>query len=484
MDTSSPPEEGSPSGPRRGRSLRLRVLFVAAVTLVTTLTVGGLALSDMFENSIEQTIEQQLDVYWAELAAAFVVSAEGVPEVSREISDRRFHTPFGGAYWRITEAEQTILRSRSLWDQDLVPDPRRHLSPRGLAEEMKGPEGATVYVMSRPVVIGGDAAERRFVLSVGLDTHDLQELRTQFGGDLARSLGLIGLLLFGGAVVQASFGLAPLGLLRRRLAAVHGGEARRLDGVFPEEVAPLVDDMNALLGRQETLVRRARARAGDLAHGLKTPLTVLSGLERRRREAGDLDSADLLASQIAAMRAHIERELSRARTHGAAAAGGTLTDARTTVDRLIRLFERAPRGETLLWIDDLPIDLRLRMDADDFGEVMGNLLDNARKAARTTVRVGVEGEGREVRVVVDDDGPGVAAERVPVLLARGHSEDATAEGSGLGLSIVTDLLDEYGARLDIETSPLGGCRAAIGPLPTVRPVALRVRRAPGRDAAP
>jgi len=476
MATSSPPEEAAETAPRRGRSLRLRILAVAAATLVATLSIGGLALSDMFENSIEQTIEQQLDVYWSELAAAFVV-ADGEPRVTREMSDPRFHTPFAGAYWRIDEDGHPVLRSRSLWDQDLVPDPRRHLSPRGLAEEMIGPEGTTVYVAGRQVVLGSGETERTFTLSVGLDTRDVRELRAKFGGDLVRSLGLIGLLLFGGAVVQASFGLAPLGLLRRRLAAVHGGTARRLDGAFPWEVAPLVDDMNTLLARQEDLVRRARARAGDLAHGLKTPLTVLTGLERRRREAGDTESADLLAGQIAAMRAHVERELSRARTHGVAAAAGTLTDARTTVERLIGLVERAPRGGDLVWNDALPDDLRLRIDADDFGEIIGNLLDNARKAARTTVRVGCEGEAEAMRIVVDDDGPGIPPDRIPQLLARGHSEDATAEGSGLGLAIVTDLATEYAMRLDLGPSPLGGCRASIGPF-----AANRAAPAAGDDA--
>lgn len=463
MATSSPPDDPTAGRRRRRSSLRLRLLIVAAATLLTTLSIGGLTLTDMFENSIEQTIEQQLDVYWNELAAAFVV-AEGEPQVTRELSDRRFHTPFGGAYWRVLEGGRTILRSRSLWDQDLAPDPRRHLSPRGFAEEMKGPEGTIVYGMNRSVVIGSGAAERTFVLSVALDTRDVQELRAKFGVDLARSLGLIGLLLFGGAVVQASFGLAPLGALRRRLAAVHDGTARRLDGDFPEEVAPLVADMNTLLDRQEDLVRRARARAGDLAHGLKTPLTVLTGLERRRREAGDLDTAELLGQQIAAMRAHVERELSRARTHGQTAGGGTLTDVHATAERLIALIARAPRGEGLAWTDDLPEGLRLRMDPDDVGEVIGNLLDNARKAARSQVRIGCESVDGEVHLVVDDDGPGIAPERVPHLLGRGVSEDATAEGSGLGLSIVTEILARYRQSLHLEAAPAGGCRARFGPV--------------------
>ena len=463
MDTSSPPDHPPPAARPRGRSLRLRLLAIAAVTLFATLTVGGLALSDMFENSIEQTIEQQLNVYWNELAGTFVVAEDGTPRLTREMTDPRFLTPFAGAYWRIDEAGRTVLQSRSLWDHELAPKAPRHLSPRGLAEEQRGPGDSIVYVMSRPVTLGTGSEERTFKLAVALDTADMEDLRRQFAGDLARALAIIGLLLFAGAVLQASFGLAPLAVMRQRLARIRAGEARRLEGGFPDEVAPLADDLDALLERQEELVRRARSRAGDLAHGLKTPLTVLQGLERRRREAGDLESADLLRQQIEAMRTHVERELSRARTHGLAAAGGTLTDARATTERLVALIARAPRGGELMWAVDLADDLLLRVDPDDFGEVMGNLLDNARRFAATTVRVTSEAAADGVRVVVDDDGPGIAPDRVSLLLARGASDDPTAEGRGLGLSIVTDILAEYGGRLELGRSEAGGCRATVGP---------------------
>ena len=247
-----PPERAASSPPARGRSLRLRILAIAAVTIVTTLTIGGLALSDMFENSLEQTIEQQLEVYWNELAAGFRLADGQTPAVERELSDPRFRTPFAGAYWRIDEKGEAILQSRSLWDQALVPTARRHLSPRGIAEEQSGPNDSTVYVLARPVTLQGEngGEERSFTLSVALDTAEMEDLRAGFAGDLARALALIGLLLFAGAVVQVSYGLAPLRLLRRRLAQVHAGKTARLAGPFPEEGAPLVEDLDALkIGR-------------------------------------------------------------------------------------------------------------------------------------------------------------------------------------------------------------------------------------------
>lgn len=467
MATSSTPEAARPvatistSAPRRFRSLRLRVLAVAGATLLVTLSIAGLALAYIFENNIERTIEQDLDVEWNELAASFALDADGTPAVVRDLSDPRYRTPYGGAYWRIDENGVRVLQSRSLWDQTLTARDDVHFSPRGMAVEQRGPNDTTVYVTTRAVALQGASGLRHFDLAVAVDTHDMELLRASFASDVAQSLLVIGLLLFAGAVLQVSFGLAPLAALRRQMAEIHAGRAKRLAGAFPDEVAPLVDDLNALLKRQEDLVQRARSRAGDLAHGLKTPLTILQRLERRCREKGDIEAATTLREQIDAMRNHVERELSRARTHGAVAAGGTLTDVRSTVDRLIGLFIRMPRGDEIDWRNAVPDGLRLRMDPDDFGEVMGNLLDNARKAAASVVRISAEVADGRTRILVDDDGPGVTPGRFATLLQRGHSEDTTAEGTGLGLGIVVDVLGEYDAQLSMEANDFGGARAVF-----------------------
>ncbi len=466
MATSSPrvepdPAPAAPTPRGRPRALRLRLLLVAAVTLVVTLGIAGLVLAEVFENNIERTLEQDLETEWSELAGAFVLGTDGTPTVQRDLSDPRYRKPYGGAYWHIDENGTTLLRSRSLWDASLTPRSTRHLSPRGTAVELDGPNGSTVYALTRAVTLEGDAGPRRFDLVVALDTADIAGLRASFAADVTRFLVVIGLVLFAGAAVQVFYGLAPLAALRARLAEVHAGRTRRLEGRFPEELTPLVDDLNALLARQDDLVRRARERAGDLAHGLKTPLTILGRLERRCVEAGDREAAAILREQIAAMRDIVERQLSRARTHGQAAAGGTLTDAAATAGRLIALFRRMPRGEDLVWENGLPPDLRLRIDADDFGEVLGNLLDNARKAAASHVRLSAEpGEGT-VTIRVDDDGPGIPPDQRDRLVERGVSDDATREGTGLGLAIVREVLAEYGAAPRFSVAPSGGCRISF-----------------------
>jgi signal transduction histidine kinase len=174
---------------------------------------------------------------------------------------------------------------------------------------------------------------------------------------------------------------------------------------------------------------------------------------------GNGDSAALLNEQVDLMRRHIDRELARARTVGATAAGGTLTDAHKTVARLIDLVGRMPRADAIAWENQVDEGLRLRMDPDDFGEIMGNLLDNARKWATSNVRVGAEVLGGVASIVVDDDGPGPAAADLARLPLRGERANADGEGAGLGLAIVSDVLSQYHSALTIEASPQGGCRA-------------------------
>jgi signal transduction histidine kinase len=215
--------------------------------------------------------------------------------------------------------------------------------------------------------------------------------------------------------------------------------------------------LNLLLDRQEETVAKARKRAGDLAHGLKTPLTILTGEARRLDDAGLVESAQTLRDQIALMRGHLERELARARTHGVAVAGGTLSDGAKTVDRLIGLMQRMPRGDNISWAVNLDPNLRLFIDPADFGEVVGNILDNARKWARSRVTVRADVVGDQARIAVEDDGPGIEPGAKLRVLQRGEQVRYDDQGSGLGMSIAGDVLAEYGSELIIGDAKPTGC---------------------------
>jgi len=460
MATSSAAEPRSEPAEPRPTSLRLRLLALAALSIAATLTVAGLSFGYIFEDHIERLMEQELEVRWRELAGAVALGEDRKPTLTHDLTDPRYQLPASGAYWRVAEGDTVWMRSRSLWDQDLEPEATVHLSPTGQAIERRGPNDSTVYMMEREVRFDGDGAPRAFRLAVALDTAPIGALRRSFVTDVAIALGLIGLVLFAGAWLQASVGLSPLRRLREELARVHRGAKPRLGGSFPSEVAPLASDLNRLLDRQEQLVHKARDRAGDLAHGFKTPLTILQGEARRLEAAGSFESAALVKQQVELMRRHVDRELARARTIGATAAAGTLTDARRSVERLIDLVGRMPHGEGIAWENRVDAALRPRMDSDDFGEVMGNLLDNARKWARSQVQILSEWRAGAAQFIVDDDGPGAPEAVRAAAPRRGEpTSGEDDESSGLGLAIVADVLAQYGSTLTLEASPLGGCRA-------------------------
>lgn len=478
--------EAKPCTTATGPTLRLRLLLLSAVTIVVALGIAALALSASFERYLERRVAQELHIKLLELAGAFELDSAGTPTLSRPLADPRYEQPNSGSYWQIADPVGAVLRSRSLWEHRLAHDDPRGRSPE--AYEITGPEGETLYVRERDVRLGHDGAPRHFRLTVALDHAELEALGASFRGDALFALSLIAFALLVGAWFQLALGLAPLRRLKDQVADIQHGQAARLHGSFPAEIAPLATNLNALIDRQEDSVRRARERAGDLAHGLKTPLAIIAAEARRLEAAGQMESAARLHEQIAQMRGHIERQLARARSHGASAAGGGTTDAASATERLLALMRRLPRSEQLDWRNNVAAGARLRMDPEDFGEVMGNLLDNARLWARGRIIVSATAAGNELQLAIDDDGPGIAPNLREALRTRGESSAPPGQGSGLGLAIVSDLLTLYGTTLHIQESPMGGCRMAfalkgsIAPL-TRTPENTRRHVDPGPSAA-
>ena len=275
-----------------------------------------------------------------------------------------------------------------------------------------------------------------------------------------------GLLALGGAaLVTAGLsvirrGLSPVAMLRERLADVRQGRSRRLEGQYPDEVAPLVDDLNGLLDDREHRVARAAARAGDLAHGLKTPLAILAQEIARAEAAGQHDLASSIRQQVARMQRQIDSHLAQAR-----ATAGVSPTARTqvadAVDKLVRTMERLYAERALSIQVSVPPDCLVRVPLEDLEEMIGNLLDNSCKWTRSRVAVSaVVGSGRVV-IAVDDDGAGLSASMRGQVLQRGVRADQAAPGSGLGLAIVRDLAEAYGGSIGLEQSSLGGVRAKL-----------------------
>ena len=265
---------------------------------------------------------------------------------------------------------------------------------------------------------------------------------------------LAGLLLVGSA-------LRRVDSVRRGVASLHSGEGKRLEGGGLAELEPLVSDMNALLDHRERVVRRALATAGDLAHGLKTPLAIVAQEAERLETTNESESATTIAEQVERMRRQVEVHLARARTSASGNPYGARVEVRPVAERLVRTLSRLYTDQPRSIALDIPESCTVRCETQDLEEMLGNILENACKWARSKVRVSASDTPNGTAIVVDDDGPGIAIAMRDRVLQRGVRADETASGSGLGLAIVSDLVDLYRGSLALETAPCGGLRVQL-----------------------
>jgi signal transduction histidine kinase len=274
-------------------------------------------------------------------------------------------------------------------------------------------------------------------------------------------LCIVALISIVAGVAQVRRGVSPVNQLRARLAAVHEGRERRVEGSYPSEVQPLVDDLNALLAHREQMVQRALAKAGDLAHGLKTPLAVLAQEAERAEAAGHGDLSTTMGQQVERMRRQIEYHLAHARAAASGATPGARCSVAESAEGLARTLLRLHAGRGLMIHVSVPASHAVRVQREDLDEMLGNLLDNACKWAKSRVTICSADHDRSTVITVDDDGPGLEESMRTAVLNRGVRADEAAPGSGLGLAIVHDLAELYGGRIGLSRSPEGGVRARL-----------------------
>ncbi|HET9801961.1 MAG TPA: ATP-binding protein [Candidatus Acidoferrum sp.] len=260
---------------------------------------------------------------------------------------------------------------------------------------------------------------------------------------------------------QYRSGLVPFGRLRQQLMGLRSGAGEKLEGNYPAEVQPLVNDLNTLLEQRERAIRRALSKAGDLAHGLKTPLAVLAQEAEELDSAGQKEIASVIGLQVERMRRQIEYHLSQARTITPGNVAGTRCPVQVCVEGLTRTLEKIYAARGLAIKVDVAAEHSVRGQREDLEEILGNLLDNACKWARTAVRIQSLQEKDAVVLLVDDDGPGLPSSMRDEVLKRGVRMDEAAPGSGLGLAIARDLVQLYEGTLKLEESPMGGLRARV-----------------------
>jgi signal transduction histidine kinase len=274
-------------------------------------------------------------------------------------------------------------------------------------------------------------------------------------------LGIVAVAFMLGGLSQVRRGLSPVNQLRARLLAVRDGQSRRVEGTYPTEVQPLVDDLNTLIEQREHAVVRAQSRAGDLAHGLKTPLALLTQEAERLSAHGEAPLADSMRQHVDRMRRQVEYHLAHARASASGARAGTVTPVVASAGPLARTLARLHDARIVSIDLAVPSDHAVRVEREDLDEMLGNLLDNACRCAHSRVVLTSEPAGDSLLLLVDDDGPGLALEMRDLVLQRGVRGDEAGSGSGLGLAIVRDLADVYGGAITLGDSPLGGLRATL-----------------------
>lgn len=423
----------------------------AVVWVVVSLLAAGIALQYLFSVNIERSTREDLDAALMRLAAVIVLS-EGEPSLSAPLPDPRYATPFGGRYWQVEAVGTGLLaRSRSLWDFVIdTPDADDavHYQP--------GPDGRQLILRTRQLEIEGEGATQAYLVTVAQDHGPIHAATQRFGRDVTQVLVGLGALIVLAAWLQIRIGLSPIRSLQHAIEAVRRGEVTRLEGSFPTELRPLVQDVNGLLDAREATMERVRARAADLAHGLKTPLAAVHGIAERLRDKGSAGEADLLQDLSFEMSERVDYQMRLAALRVRTSAHTMRSSLNTAVIRTLTVLKKTGRGESLHWVADLAEDCWVDVHRQDLMELVGVTLENAAKWASSRVAIRSLTRSDCAILEISDDGPGVPADQLRSLCRRGVRLDQSLPGSGLGLAIAAEILDINRGSMAFADAPGGG----------------------------
>ena len=451
-------------------SLGTRLFFSAAVCCVLILVLAGVGLTTFYRRSAERGFDERLSVYIKQLVADLAAPPETERQTIGDLGEPRFDLPLTGWYWQITRLDgerPNVRASRSLVGGQLPKLLDQSIAPnsRGLRESyVSGPDDRLLRILEREIDVGEDG---RFTVAVAAPADEIEGDIRDFRFALAMTFLLLGIALVASTLVQVRFGLRPLVRLRSAVGTVRTGENPRIVGQYPPDLAPLASELNQLIDANHEILDRARTQVGNLAHALKTPLSVMMN---EADTSGDGQLPQTVRAQAAIMRDQVQYYLDRARAAALSGALGGVTEIAPSLDALLRTFTKISQGKGISGSHVIAPGLRFRGEKQDLEEMLGNLLDNAFKWASSTVEVSLASEKapdtERIALLIDDDGPGLPEEAMAEVLKRGRRLDETTPGSGLGLSIVVDIAKLYGGGLTLHRSPLGGLRARLE-LPSV-----------------
>lgn len=446
-------------------SIALRLFWYSLCWLVVALALTAFLLTDLYRRALDNSLQETLEFHLETLIGVALSEDESEQFPASSVADPRFSRPASGWYWEIRNAQGEATSFSPSLIGTILPEVRGAFGPDNVRTDIREDGfGTRIRMIERRVTVG----ERTLQITVTGNLDEIYELVADFRGQTLIVLGAVGAMLAIMSGLVGRFALRPVGRLSRAVEQVREGEAERVEGTFPREIAPLAEEVNELLRSNTQIIERARSQVGNLAHGLKTPLAVL------RNEAASSKSAlaDVVTSETDKMANLMSTYLDRAQLSARTAVVGRKCDAGAIVDRLVRVMGKLHHERTVTLDAANGKDAWFRGEENDLEEIAGNLLDNACKWAHSEVRVTLEreagGESRTLRITIEDDGPGLSESEAVEVMRRGVRLDEKTPGSGLGLDIVKELVDVYGGSLTLERSELGGLKARLE-LPAARP---------------
>jgi signal transduction histidine kinase len=425
--------------------------------------LGGVVLSNAFRMAAQNNFDTALQADMDGLIAAAEPDPDGGGvTLAEHFLNGRFAPVYSGLYYQIRSAQGQTQISRSLFDKEISPVDQTAKGALMWGSAV-GPENQRLRVVSRKVdLTPDDKTPDTYTFLVAGDMAEVDRQTTEFNTTLFWSFLLLGAGLIGAILVQVKIGLSPLRHVSEALTRIRDGKARRLDGRFPTEIAPLAGELNSLIQHSEEVVGRARTHVSNLAHFLKTPLSVLAAEADAHEHDPDAAAlAEMVKRQVFSMRRQVDHYLSRARAAGSLDVLGNRTQVCAVLDDLARVIARIHAARGIVVDAECTGDLYFRGERQDLEEMLGNLIDNACKWARARVRVRCERQGGRLVLTIEDDGPGLSVEQRSQVGERGERLDETVPGSGLGLAIVRDISKLYGGFFGLDESSLGGLLARL-----------------------
>ncbi|MCF7481661.1 ATP-binding protein [Vibrio sp. J1-1] len=435
-----------PLYPLKRLSIKSRLVLAAVVWLTAMILAAGVTIPTQVYNYMVDDTRSQLSVFMDEIAAQLEVDKTGHLSLAAQLSDPRFSRPYSGLYWSAS-TKTNLERSRSLWD--------KRIEYKELDKDAYGARDEKLITLEKVLYLPDYNGPIHVV--VGIDEAPIKNTLQTLIGQLWLILGLLFAGVLTVILVQIAWSLSPLTKLQKELAELKSRNKTSLEETYPKEISPLISDLNALLFHYQELLERARNHAGNLSHALKTPLSVLKNEVRTL----DTNAQSRLDEPLNQIQSHIDYHLGRARMAGAMNILSVKANPAERVDAISMAFDKVYAQRDITLVSELDSELNVAVEKSDLDEMLGNLLENSYKWANQMIRVHSIHDKENIRLIIEDDGPGIPKEQLERVTQRGFRLDEETPGSGLGLNIVSEMAHSYRGQLELEASKMGGLKATL-----------------------